>query len=81
MYTAADLALARRHIVEGERRLARMVALADTLALQGHGTLAREAAILTELMTVTLGHYQDHAKAISAAMSIQRREHLTSGQG
>jgi hypothetical protein len=54
-----------------------MTALTTEMANLGHDKLAKQGTVLN-LMTIALGNYQDHAKAISAALSIQKRGQLNS---
>ena len=62
MHTLDDLAMATRHVVDGERRIRNQRALIARLS--GQGLPTGQAKSLLELFLTTLGHMQQHLRAI-----------------
>jgi hypothetical protein len=66
MHTLDDLALATRHVADGERRIRAQRAL--VARLEGHGLPTGQANSLLGVFLVTLGHMQQHMRAIEEDM-------------
>jgi hypothetical protein len=63
----ANLALARRHVLDGAARVARQQALVDHLRRQGIDTTTAQA--LLDSMTDLLDVFRDHLEALSGERS------------
>lgn len=65
-YTAADLAMADRHLAEGEQHIARQEMLVTSLRLKGHPT--DEAESLLRLFNQAQIEHRLHRQAIAEAI-------------
>ena len=65
-YTTADLAMADRHLAEGEQHIARQELLVTSLRLKGHPT--EEAEALLRLFNQAQVEHRLHRQAIAAAI-------------
>lgn len=70
-YTQADLAMAERHIAQGELHIVRQEELLTGLQARRHSTAAAEA--LLAMFNATLVEHRSHRDAIAVAIGTSRR--------
>ena len=75
MYTPADLALAQRHVDEGESRVAGQEERIGWLAAYGHDTV--QAEDLLRIMRETLAQMRLHRDLIAAEMGRVEAAHVS----